>query len=135
MVYFFASAASAFLCWRAINKGAITGGGSVLQNGVVEEGSPGLRTTEVNEGSGQPVPLALRMLQLVTWNIACLVSLVVVSLFWVADVSQELSEMVYCSRLRSLRFHVRPGHFEAHSCVALSGLSVFPHMFWRVVTS
>lgn len=104
MIYFFASAASAFLCWRAINKnkGARAGGGteggkeavieegrgSAVQNGV--EGSPGLRkTTEIAEGSGQPVPPALRILQLVTWNIACLISLVVVSLFWVADVSQE----------------------------------------------
>lgn len=102
MIYFFASAASAFLCWRAINKGAVAEGGtegakeavieegrsSAVQNGV--EGSPGLGKTEITEGSGQPVPLALRMLQLVTWIVACLISLVVVSLFWVADVSRDV---------------------------------------------
>lgn len=69
--YFFLSSASAYLCWRAI----------------------GDRTLPSNEvattATRNPVPSLLERLQLVAWNVACVASLVVVTLYWFADVSKE----------------------------------------------
>lgn len=88
MVYFFVSSASAYLCWRAIGKGSAGGAEAALED---EEGGGDLASmggTKTNNGCGSPVPLALRRLQLVVWNITCVVSLVVVALFWFADVGK-----------------------------------------------
>lgn len=98
MVYFFVTAQSAYLCWRAIGKGNAGGAESSLEDG--EGGGDATSQNNNVDGTtavapiapGPPVPLALRRLQLVVWNVACVVSLVVVALFWFADVS-TFSEM------------------------------------------
>eukprot|EP00752_Nemacystus_decipiens_P006380 g5752.t1 len=94
MLYYFVSAASAYLCWRAIDDGS-----AGRAEGTVEDGKAGGDLTSQSNSNnadgepatattnhpGTPVPLALRRLQLVLWNIACVVSLIVVALFWFAD--------------------------------------------------
>lgn len=96
MLYFFVSAASAYLCWRATDKGSAGGAEGALEDGKGggdltsqsnDKNVDGRPATATTHGPGPPVPLALRRLQLVVWNIACVVSLVVVALFWFADVS------------------------------------------------
>lgn len=96
MVYYFVSAASAYLCWRAIEKGGAGGAESTLEDGKGgidstsqnnNDNVDGPRAPESINGPKPPVPLALRRLQLVVWNIACVVSLIVVALFWFAVVS------------------------------------------------
>lgn len=85
MVYFFLSTASAYLCWRVLDKENAGGVDGALEDG---KGGAGLTNNNNVDGTpGTPVPRALRGLQLVVWNIACVVSLVVVALFWFADVS------------------------------------------------
>lgn len=69
--YFCLSCASAYLCWRAIGKRT--------SNAIV---------TANNERFGKPVPPLLERLQLVAWNVACVASLIVVTLYWLADVSE-----------------------------------------------
>ena len=98
MLYFFVSGASAYLCWRAIDKGGAgsaegaledgKGGGDLTSQNNINNSVDGTPTTANTNGPGPPVPLALRRLQLVSWNIACVVSLIVVALFWFADVSR-----------------------------------------------
>lgn len=100
MLYFFVSAASAWLCWRAIDNESAAGAEASLEDGeggdsasenIHVDGRPAMATTagegKTATGPGSPVPLALKRLQLVVWNIACVVSLIVVALFWFADVS------------------------------------------------
>ncbi|CAM9363706.1 unnamed protein product [Scytosiphon promiscuus] len=112
MVYFFASALSALLCRRAIRNGAAVplatwadGRGSTpphnnaaakatsanpvevkSANSVSGKGEAETSSAEhITKVSGSPVPVSLRRLQLVVWNIACILSLIVVALFWFAD--------------------------------------------------
>lgn len=97
MVYFFVSATSAYLCWRAIGEGDAGDAAGALEVGTVggdltsqnNNNIHGAHATATTDGPGSPVPLALRRLQLVVWSMACVVSLVVVALFWFAEVSIE----------------------------------------------
>lgn len=73
--YFCLSTASAYLCWRAI-------GNSTLPSTAVAEAA-----TATNKWSRMPVPSLLERVQLVAWNVACVASLIVVTLYWLADVS------------------------------------------------
>eukprot|EP00903_Cladosiphon_okamuranus_P012549 g11751.t1 len=102
MVYFFVSTASAYLYWRAINERGARGAEGALEDGRGGcdltsqnnnnnnnhnhnnnvDSTPAMATTD---GPRSPVPLPLRRLQLVVWSIACVVSLVVVALFWFAE--------------------------------------------------
>eukprot|EP00752_Nemacystus_decipiens_P006381 g5753.t1 len=71
--YFCLSSASAYLCWRAIG------------NGTLSNSSVAVATTATNKWSTVPVPRLLERVQLVAWNVACVASLIVVTLYWLAD--------------------------------------------------
>lgn len=99
-IYFLLSATSAYLCWREIGNCAAAAAGlhGTAQNGGQSATADTPGVGEIRNKDGVPVPpLLLQRLQLVTWNVACLGSLVVVTIYWFADVSQCL---VFSHKLR-----------------------------------
>ncbi|CAM9823947.1 unnamed protein product [Ectocarpus sp. 12 AP-2014] len=77
--YFVFSALSAFLCWRAIT---VTVASGPVRDSDSAFAAPTSSRPPDRTGSPQPVPAALRYLQLALWSTACISSLIVVAIFW-----------------------------------------------------